>query len=172
MLPNEGVVCQQDVSGFMHRMCCARANRWDIISLLTGWSGHRLSIYETPMEPQENNKKGLVVGIIAIIVIVGGYLLFASPANGPEGAAPAGESKIVRETPKVTEEQLLGDAGLSQSQQSDILKHKQDILRLARSGKALSDEEKSTIGNIMLTRAHLYNFTDAEREAVFDSLRR
>lgn len=122
---------------------------------------------------EDTSKKSLITIIIAVaIVAVGGYFLLASPANGPEGAAPAKESKLVRETPKITEEQLLGDAGLNANQQSDIEKHKQDILRLARSSKTLSDGEKSTIGNIMLTRAHLYNFTDEEREAVFDALRR
>lgn len=122
---------------------------------------------------EDASKKSLITVIIAVaIVAVGGYFFLASPANGPEGAAPAKESKLVRETPKVTEEQLLGDTTLSQSQQSDIEKHKQDVLRLARSGKTLSNDEKSTIGNIMLTRAHLYNFTDEEREAVFDALRR
>lgn len=122
---------------------------------------------------EDASKKSLITIIIAVaIVAVGGYFLLASPANGPDGAAPVKESKLARETPQVTEKQLLGDAGLTASQQSDIEKHKQDILRLARSGKTLSDDEKSAIGNIMLTRAHLYNFTDEEREAVFDALRR
>lgn len=122
---------------------------------------------------EDTSKKSLITVIVAIAVVaIGGYFLLASPANGPEGVAPAKESKLVRETPKVTEEQLLGDAELNANQQSDIERHKQDILRLARSGKTLSDDEKSTIGNIMLTRAHLYNFTDEEREAVFDALRR
>ena len=122
---------------------------------------------------EDASKKSLITIIVAVAVIaVGGYFLLASPANGPEGAVPVTESKLVRETPKVTEEQLFGDAELTASQQSGILKHKQDILRLARSGKALSDAEKSAIGNLMLTRAHLYDFTNEEREAVFDSLRR
>ena len=122
---------------------------------------------------EDTSKKSLVTVIIVVAIIaIGGYFLFASPVNGPDGAAPAGESNLVRETPKVTEAQLLGDAALSEREQSGIDTHKQNILRLARSGRALSDEEKSTIGNIMLTRAHLYNFTDEEREAVFDALRR
>ena len=122
---------------------------------------------------EDTSKKSLITIIMVVAVVaIGGYFLLASPANGPEGVMPVTESKLVRETPKVTEEQLLGDAGLSANQQSEVLKHKQDILRVARSGKALSDGEKSTIGNIMLTRAHLYNFTDEEREAVFDALRR
>ena len=122
---------------------------------------------------EDASKKSLITIIMVVAVVaIGGYFLLASPANGPEGVMPITESKLVRETPKVTEEQLLGDAGLSANQQSEVLKHKQDILRVARSGKALSDGEKSTIGNIMLTRAHLYNFTDEEREAVFDALRR
>jgi hypothetical protein len=122
---------------------------------------------------EDTSKKSLITIIMVVAVVaIGGYFLLASPANGPEGVTPVTESKLVRETPKVTEEQLLGDAGLSVNQQGEVLKHKQDILRVARSGTALSDGEKSTIGNIMLTRAHLYNFTDEEREAVFDALRR
>lgn len=120
---------------------------------------------------QENSKKILVAGVIMAAVAIAGYFLFVSPANGPGVAVPA-ESKLISETPKVTEEQLLGNENLLQGQQSDIEKHKQDILALVNSGKTFTDDEKSTIGNIMLTRAHLYNFTDEERETVFSALRR
>ena len=79
---------------------------------------------------------------------------------------------MVQNVPKVTNEQLLGKSQLSQTQQSEIETHKAEILARVRSGKALSQEEKSAIGNIMLTQAHLYKFNDAERQVIFDALRK
>lgn len=124
------------------------------------------------MEDKNSAKSVVTIVIVLVIVLVGGYLLLSGGGdNGGIGQSSSAKA-VVENTPRLNDEQLLGKAEIPDTQRAAIAEHKQDILRLARSSKTLSDDEKSTIGNIMLTRAHLYNFTDEEREAVFDALRR
>lgn len=117
------------------------------------------------MEP---SAKKTVWTVIAVVVIIGiGYFVFSSPSLS--GKAPAAKTPS---TPPLTDEQVLGRTPLSSEQEGSIVAEKTRILKLVASGKTLSQEEKSQVGNIMLTQAHLYKFTPEEREAVFAALRK
>ena len=126
------------------------------------------------MEDSNTSKKSLVsIIIVVIIVLVGGYFLRAGgEEGGGSGAQNSTISRVVETKPGLTDEQLLGKAEVPETQLNAVVAHKQDILKRVVSSKPLTDAEKQTIGNIMLTQAHIYGFTAEEREAVFAALRR
>ena len=118
------------------------------------------------MEPSAKKTVWTVIAVVVIVVI--GYFAFTvSPST--TGKTPAAKKPSA---PPITDEQVLGRAPLSSEQNVAIAAEKARILKLVASDKTLSQEEKSQVGNIMLTQAHLYKFTPEEREAIFAALRK
>ena len=77
----------------------------------------------------------------------------------------------VENAPEITREQLVGEAPLSASLESAIEKHKREILERIGTGAPLTEDEREALGRTMLMEAHLYNFTDAETNAIFEALK-
>ncbi len=75
-------------------------------------------------------------------------------------------------SPAVDQETLLGKKPLNQSQADAIFAHKQEILKRVSQLAPLTEDEKGAIGNLMLTQAHLYQFTPDERDTIFAALKR
>ncbi|OHA19691.1 MAG: hypothetical protein A3C08_00460 [Candidatus Taylorbacteria bacterium RIFCSPHIGHO2_02_FULL_47_18] len=121
------------------------------------------------MEPNQNQttvqgggaKKTISAIIVLAIIAVGGWYLYNS------GAFKRG----VENAPEITREQLVGEAPLSASLESAIEKHKGEILERIGTGVPLSEDEREALGKTMLMEAHLYNFTDAETNAIFEALK-
>jgi len=83
--------------------------------------------------------------------------------SGGDGASSSGT-----DTPEPT---LAPQLQLTpQEKTGDVGDKKADILSLVRSGKALTPEQKGEIGGIMLTKAHIYNFTEEERTDIFEAI--
>ncbi len=127
------------------------------------------------MEPT-HTKSAIGAVVIVLVVVALGYLALAPESTAPEGD-PAAKSvsraqSVLRENPRFEDAQVLGEKALTKSQTDAIAKNKTAIMKTVGTERVLSPEERSEIGNIMLTQAHLYNFTDEERDAIFDSLRR
>lgn len=128
------------------------------------------------MEPTRT-KSAFWTVIIVLAAAAGGYFVFApdessAPAGEPASRPVARAPSVLRENPRFEDAQVLGEKALTKSQTDAIAKNKTAIMKTVGTERALSPEERSEIGNIMLTQAHLYNFTDEERDAVFDALRR
>lgn len=123
------------------------------------------------MEDKNSAKSVVTIIIVVVIVLVGGYLLLSGGGDSGIGQGSSARA-IVENKPGLNEEQLLGKAEIPDTQRAAVAAHKQEILARAASSKPLTDAEKSVIGNIMLTQAHVYSFTAEEREAVFAALRR
>lgn len=118
------------------------------------------------MEPSAKKTVWTVIAVVVIIIL--GYFVFSSSPSS-SGKTPAAKKPSA---PSLTDEQVLGRTPLSSEQESSIVGEKTRILKLVTSGQTLSQEEKSQVGNIMLTQAHLYKFTPEEREAIFAALRK
>lgn len=117
------------------------------------------------MEPENNAKKLVSIIVVVILVAVGGYYLLSGGENGGEGAS--GEPIATPEPTLAPQLQLT-----PQEKAGDVGDKKAEVLSLVRSGKSLTDEQKSEIGGIMLTKAHIYNFSDEERADIFEALQR
>lgn len=115
---------------------------------------------------EQDNKKGLVTAIVVvIIVIVGGYLLYTQGGTGGAGESP--------KTAVTPEPALAPQLELTPRERAgDVGDKKADILELVRSGKPLTPEQKAEIGGIMLTKAHIYQFSEPERVKIFEALQR
>lgn len=111
-------------------------------------------------EPQKGGLKTLGAVIVLLAVIIGGWYLYKGSFGGG-----------LEKAPELTREQLVGEAPISASQESALAAHKREILERVSSGKPLTQEERESLGRTMLMEAHLYNFTDAETEAIFSALR-
>ena len=113
--------------------------------------------------------------VVVVILALGAYLIWGGTGTGgtetAEEETATGGSAIAEDAPAFNQEQLLGRQELSTEQKTDVSVHKQEILDLVKSGRLLTDAEKSELGDIMLTKAHLYNFTPEERESVFAAVR-
>ena len=121
------------------------------------------------MEPNQNQTAvqggGAKKTISAIIVL-------AVIAVGVGYAYQSGMFKRgVENAPEITREQLVGEAPLSASLESAIEKHKREILERIGTGAPLTEDEREALGRTMLMEAHLYNFTDAETNAIFEALK-
>jgi hypothetical protein len=116
----------------------------------------------------QDGKKGLITTIVVlVIVVVGGYFLLTT------GGEPTSEDQTSATTERTPEPTLAPQLRLTpQEKAGDVSGKKAEILKLVRSGKALRPEEKSEIGGIMLTKAHIYNFSEDERVDIFEALQR
>lgn len=99
--------------------------------------------------------------VVILIVVVGGgwYLYQAGVFN-----------RGIEQAPELTREQLVGEAPVSASQTDAIGVHKEKILARIAEGTPLTQEERDSLSRTMLMEAHLYNFTDAERDMIFRAL--
>lgn len=112
----------------------------------------------------ESSKKPLFLLIIAVVVVIIGILYFKAPGMG--------QSEVVKEKPALSEDQLLGKAPITEAVQSDVEKHKAELLARVRDTRPLTAEEKQTIARIMLMEAHVYGFTEEERTTIFSALQK
>ncbi len=113
----------------------------------------------------EGEKKNTVVITAIILAVVLGVWLFGGFSSAPDdGTTEADIPSAPTLSPAL---QLTSD-----EKRGDVSERKAEILSRIRSGSSLSIEEKGEIGGIMLTKAHLYAFTDAEREAIFTALQK
>ncbi|MDO8593999.1 MAG: hypothetical protein Q7R93_00595 [bacterium] len=117
------------------------------------------------MEP--STKKTILTVIAAVVIVIAGYFFLSG-----SGSLPGSSDSEVITAPTISQDQLLGKAPLSNTQNDAISAHKAEILARVATGVQLTPEERGAIGNIMLTEAHLYKFTDVELEAIFTALRR
>ena len=120
-----------------------------------------MSSKSTAPSSQGGGMKTLWAVIVLIVVVGGGWYAYTS------GMFKRG----VENAPEISREQLIGEAPLSASQESAIEKHKREILERVSTGVPLTQEERDSLGRTMLMEAHLYNFTDAETEAIFETLK-
>lgn len=112
----------------------------------------------------ENSKKGSV-GLIILIVLLAivAYFIFVSPKGG--SILPSFNSNPPPELApalKLTSQEKTGDVSAKRA----------EIIALVNSGNRLTDAQKGEISGILLTKANLYKFTDAERQAIFKALNR
>lgn len=98
--------------------------------------------------------------VILVIVVGGGWYLYKAGVF----------NRGIEQAPELTREQLVGEAPVSANQESAIVAHKQKILERVAQGTPLSQEERDSLSRTMLMEAHLYNFTDAERDMIFRAL--
>jgi len=107
------------------------------------------------------NMKTVWSVVILVIVIVGGWYAYKAGFFGGG----------IEKAPEISREQLIGQQPLTTNQTDAITKHKQEILNRIAQGTPLTQEERETLGKTMLMSAHLYQFTDAETEAIFKALK-
>ena len=112
-------------------------------------------------QSQGGGMKTLWAIVILVVVVGGGWYVYQG------GAFKRG----VENAPEISREQLVGGVPLSASQESAIERHKREILGRVGTGAPLTQEERDSLGRTMLMEAHLYNFTDAETEAIFEALK-
>ena len=113
------------------------------------------------------HKKLYIALCVLVVLIIGAYALVPS-----DSLAPSRQRDISGSIPAFTNEQLLGDAEVTPAEKQDVVAYKAQLLAKVASGALFSSEEKGSIGKLMLTDAHLYDFSDEEREAIFSALRR
>ena len=106
-------------------------------------------------------KKTISAVVVLAVIVVGGWYAYKS------GMFKRG----VENAPEITREQLVGEAPLSASLENAIEKHKGEILARIGTGVPLTEDEREALGKTMLMEAHLYNFTDAETNAIFEALK-
>lgn len=107
----------------------------------------------------ENEKKNMLSVVIVItIVVVIGVWLFWSPSEDISST----EEPIATLAPAL---QLT-----AQEKTGDVSAKRAEILALVRSGAPLTQAQKAEIGGIMLTKANLYTFNEAERQDIFAAL--
>lgn len=117
------------------------------------------------LKSMENEKKNMlsVIVVIIIVVAVGVWLFW-----GSSGGGSVGTSSSNKETPTAT---LAPALQLTpQEKTGDVSAKRAEILALVRSGTPLTQEQKAEIGGIMLTKANLYSFNEAERQDIFKAL--
>ena len=114
----------------------------------------------------ENDKKNIVYVIIALIVIglLGWWLLSSKSSTTDSEAERAAEEAAAG--PRLAPALQLTE----QEKKGDVSDKKAEIMAYIRSGKELTPEQKGEIGGIMLTKANIYNFTEEERQAIFEAL--
>lgn len=117
------------------------------------------------MEPENSTKSFITIIIVIVVVAIGGYFLYTSGGGDGGTGIPA---KTTTPEPTLAPQLQL----TPQEKAGDVGDKKAEVLRLVRSGKTLTDEQKSEIGGIMLTKAHIYNFSDAERADIFKALQK
>ncbi len=115
----------------------------------------------TVQTPQGGGMKTLYAIIILVIIVGGVWYAYTS------GMFKRG----VENAPEISREQLVGEAPLSTSQESAIENHKREILERVGTGVPLTENEREALGKTMLMEAHLYKFTDAETNAIFEALK-
>lgn len=118
---------------------------------------------------EQAQKKLFIIVVIFIIVIVGAWL---SLSNTPSGGEKGAVSELVANAPVFSDSERLGKETPSAAKQTEAAAYKEALLAKTRSGVSFSAEEKGAIGKLMLTEAHLYNFSDDERADIFSALRR
>jgi len=109
----------------------------------------------------ENEKKNTlsVVIVIIIVVVVGVWLYWGSSGSGASTETP---TATLAPALQLTTQEKTGDVSAKRA----------EILALVRSDTPLTQEQKAEIGGIMLTKANLYNFNEAERGVIFTALQR
>lgn len=116
--------------------------------------------WSTTPEQKGGGAKTLWSVVILIVVVGGGWYLYKA------GLFNQG----IEKAPELTREQLVGEAPVSASQEGAIVAHKQKILERVAQETSLTQEERDSLSRTMLMEAHLYNFTDAERDMIFRAL--
>ena len=117
------------------------------------------------MEPETSKKNNLLVLVIVIVIVIvaiGYFFYFGSYA----------EKKALLNPLKLENAVLLEQQELSHEQAISVAKQKTTILRRVADTAPLTEEERTAIGNIMLTQSHIYKFTQEERDAIFEALRK
>jgi hypothetical protein len=109
---------------------------------------------------QAGSAKTLWAVVVLVVVVGGGWYGYK------QGWFGGG----IEQAPAFSQEQLVGGAPLSETQEGAIATHKQKILERIAQGTPLTKEEKESLGRTMLMEAHLYGFTDAETEVIFRAL--
>lgn len=118
-------------------------------------------------------KKPLAYVVVALVVIAGlGYFVLSSPEGSTGAKSEAEQPLVVKQNPEFSDEELLGEATLDDSQTAAILAHKQEILRIVATNKPFTEEEKGAIADVMSNKAQLYKFTPDERESIFAAFKR
>jgi len=112
----------------------------------------------------ENEKKNTlsVVVVIIIVVVVGVWLYFGSSGSSSLNGSSSTKVPTATLAPSL---QLT-----TQEKTGNVSAKRAEILALVRSGAPLTQAQKSEIGGIMLTKANLYNFNEAERQVIFKAL--
>lgn len=115
----------------------------------------------------EDEKKNLVYAVLAVIVIVllGWWLMSSKGSDSLGGGTTTtgvdkGPGSKLSPALQLTEQEKKGDVSDKKAQ----------IMTRVRSGKTLTPAERAEIGGIMLTKANIYNFTEVERQAIFEAL--
>lgn len=116
--------------------------------------------YSTTPAEKGGAVKTLWSVVVLVIVVGGGWYLYKT------GVFNQG----IEKAPELTREQLVGEAPVSASQEGAIVAHKQKILERVAQETPLTQEERDSLSRTMLMEAHLYNFTDAERDMIFRAL--
>ncbi len=110
-------------------------------------------------------KKALSIVIVIVLVLLLGVWYFwdslsdSAPVSNSNAPVPQAE---LAPALKLTEEEKTGNVSAKRAQ----------ILSAVNSGRALTSAERSEISGIMLTKAHIYTFSDEERKAIFKALQR
>lgn len=120
----------------------------------------------------ESTKSTFWTIVILVVILVGGYVLLSGSSDTTTKEGGTAPKSAVVNTPPLTQDELLGKKEISTSALDAVAVHKAEILKRIASGKPLTQEEKGAIGNIMLTEAHIYKFTDTERDAIFAALQK
>ena len=116
---------------------------------------------------EQMQKNAFILFGTLLLFIVAAYFLFR-----PEGGRSGSPRGFLAYAPVFSAEERLGTKEISEGQRKRALYVKKELLAEARSQTAFSTEEKAAIGKLMLTEAHLYDFSEEERDAVFSALRR
>lgn len=125
---------------------------------------------------QKQSKGGLILAFVVVLIIIGAVFFASdsSPLPSPKGNqdSPNQASELLNRMPQFSDAERLGDDDLSEAQGQGVLAYKAELLARVASDAPLSEDEKAGIGRLMLVEAHLYDFSNEEREAIFDALRR
>lgn len=114
----------------------------------------------------ESPHKGLFAVLLLIAAVIVGSLFLYKPQSGAPRSVSGGNTS----TPQPT---LAPALRLTPAEaRGDVAAKKGEILALVSSGKPLTAAQKTEIGGIMLAKAHIYKFSEAEREKIFAALRR
>lgn len=110
----------------------------------------------------DTDKKNIFYVVLALVVIVLlGWWILTSKGGMPvdNGSSEAGQAQLAPEL-QLTDSEKRGD----------VAEKKAEILVRVNSGTPLTAEEKAEIGGIMLTKANIYQFSEAERQQIFKAL--